>query len=115
MLQKAPRGKKPRLSASPAEVVQCVCMSASQFADAVLNSEVMPTSLHDECLAWIKPEKVARFRSLFPLPPEEHLAGVGNHKFGQQGVTIKHIYDKVVVLNNTTTKQGVADDAKTLG
>jgi len=111
-LQQCPRSKKnlgylsstcdPTLSMDCN--VQCVYMSATQFAVLVL-AELprvgMPTHLRDACLSWITPTKVSRFRALFPLPPVEHLAGICDHKFGQQGLKIKDIYDKVVDLNNT--------------
>lgn len=84
--------------AAPAKV-ECVLMKANEFAEAVLaRTEV--ASLRDCCARWIAPDKVARCRLMFSLPPVEDLSEVGSHKFGAAGVTIRRVYNEVATLNS---------------
>jgi hypothetical protein len=55
--------------------------------------------LRDACYSWIAPDKVARCRQLFALPPAEDLGGAGPHKFGAAGVPVQRVYDEVAKLN----------------
>lgn len=114
-LHKCPRPKKPQTHFSLTHdpkletdcSVQCFYVSATKYAELVLAelpSVGMPAHLRDECSSWIAPAKVSRFRALFPLPPVEHLAGICEHTFGQQGLTIKQVYHNVVGLNNTCAR-----------
>ena len=104
---KGPLTKKQRLvvplsTADPlTATVECVMIGACEFAEAVLGSPGME-KIRGDCARWIAPDKVCRFRALFPLPPEEDLGAVGKHRFGLQGVSIKEIYARVATLNAET-------------
>lgn len=84
--------------ATPAKV-ECVVMKAKEFAEAVLACTEV-ASLRDICARCIAPDKVARCRLMFSLPPVEDLGAVGSHKFGAAGVTIRRVYDEVATLNS---------------
>jgi hypothetical protein len=99
--------------ATPASV-ECVQMKAEEFAEAVLQCPDM-ADLRDTCYRWIAPDKVARARKLFPLPPVEDLTDVGAHKFGAARVTVRQVYDEVAKLNALAMSSLGASAAATAG